>query len=176
MIAVDPFSKWVEAELLPTKQSWRTARALYTIVARWGKPHWVTTDNGQEFAGSFQELAGHMGVKLKRITVGNSRANGQVERTIRTVKDVIRRMLTAQPDSFWSDHLAPALMALRFTPHRVLKLPPFTVVSGRTPVPPSYLLGDAAHDVPAEEPWEQGYLDWVVPRILALQAEVTPRL
>ena len=45
-LAVDPFSKWVEAELLPTKQSWRTARALYALVSRWGKPHWVTTDNG----------------------------------------------------------------------------------------------------------------------------------
>ena len=75
-VAVDPFSKWVEAELLPTKQSWRTARAMYTLIARWGKPHWVTTDNGQEFAGHFDELIGLMGIKHKRITVGNSRANG----------------------------------------------------------------------------------------------------
>ena len=86
---------------------------------------------------------------------------------IRTVKDVIRRMLTAQPDSFWSDHLAPALMALRFSYHRALRLPPFTVVSGRTPVPPSYLLGDWGAP-PGEGDWDPEYMDWIVPRILDL--------
>jgi hypothetical protein len=53
-VAVDPFSKWVEALPLPSKDSWRTARALYKVLARWGKPAWVTTDNGLEFAGHFR--------------------------------------------------------------------------------------------------------------------------
>ena len=51
MLAVDPFSKWVEAYLLPDKYSWRTARALWELIGRWGKPQWVTTDNGREFDG-----------------------------------------------------------------------------------------------------------------------------
>ncbi len=75
-VAVDPFSKWVEAVTLQDKKSWRTARALYEILARWGKPSWVTTDNGLEFAGHFKELCEALGVKLRKITVGNSRANG----------------------------------------------------------------------------------------------------
>ena len=63
-VAVDPFSKWVKAVPLPSKDSWRTARALYNeIVARWGKPAWVTTDNGTEFAGSFKLLCQALGVR-----------------------------------------------------------------------------------------------------------------
>ncbi len=50
-VAVDPFTKWVEAIPMPSKESWRTAKALYDVIARWGKPGWVTTDNGLEFAG-----------------------------------------------------------------------------------------------------------------------------
>ena len=67
-------------------------------------------------------------------------------------------------------------MALRFTAHKVLKMPPFTVISGRSPVPPSYLLGDTLVADSTELDWSPTYLDWVVPRILALQAKVTSRL
>ena len=54
LVAIDPFSKWVEAAPVPSLHSWRAAEFLYwDIVARWGKPRYVRTDNGKEFAGSF---------------------------------------------------------------------------------------------------------------------------
>ncbi len=54
-VAVDTFSRWVEAIPLRSKESWRTAYALWSgIISRWGKPAWVTTDNGREFEGEFQ--------------------------------------------------------------------------------------------------------------------------
>ena len=74
--------------------------------------------------------------------MGNSRANGQVERTIRTIKDILRRQLTEHPDSYWSDHLPTALLVLRLTIHKAINLPPFMVVTGTTATPPSYLLED----------------------------------
>lgn len=93
-----------------------------------------------------------LGIKHRQITVGNSRANGQAERTIRTIKEVIRRMMTEQEHTFWSDHLPAALMTLRFTAHRLLGMPPFVIVTGRTAVPPSHLLeevdlGEIAQEV-----------------------------
>ena len=81
-----------------------------------------------------------LGIKHKRITVGNSQANGQVERTVRTVKDAIRRMLTSRPSTYWSDHVPAALMMLRFTPQRTLGLAPFVVATGHVAVPPSHLI------------------------------------
>ena len=69
--------------------------------------------------------------------MGNSKANGQVERTIRTLKETFRRMLTKEPATFWSNHLGPALAMLRFTSSRMTGLPPFTILTGRQPQLPS---------------------------------------
>ena len=69
--------------------------------------------------------------------MGNSKANGQVERTIRTLKEIIRRQMAVAPVTFWSDHLPPALIALRHTTARSHGYPPFTVVTGLLPILPS---------------------------------------
>ena len=50
IIAIDPFSKWAEATLVPSLHSWRAADFLYDrIVTFWGKLRYVRTDNGSEF-------------------------------------------------------------------------------------------------------------------------------
>ena len=53
LAAMDPFGKWVESRKVPSLQSWRTAKFLFNIIARHGKPHFVRTDNGPEYAGTF---------------------------------------------------------------------------------------------------------------------------
>ena len=138
LVAVDPFSKWVEATPVPSLHSWRAADFLYQrIVTHWGKPRYIRTDNGAEFQGSLHRLCTSLGIAHNRITVGNSKANGQVERVIRTLKETIRRGLTKEPASYWSNHLAPALAMLRFTPSRATGLAPFSLVTGRKPQLPS---------------------------------------
>jgi Integrase zinc binding domain len=53
-VAVDCLTKWVEARPLPSKHAFRCAEWLYSdILARWGKPDWVRTDNGAEWEGAF---------------------------------------------------------------------------------------------------------------------------
>ena len=139
-VFIDPFSKWVEVALSPSTHSWRAAQALYQeVLARWGKPRYVRTDNGPEYKGSFAWLCGGMGITHHHITPGNSKANGQVERTIRTIKEVIRRGLTESPDSFWSDHLPAALLLLCHTLPRSTQLAPVTCLTGRRPALPSTL-------------------------------------
>ena len=76
-IAVDPFNKWVESRVVPLLHSWRVAKFLYDkLVARWGKPRWVQMDNGSEFAGDFAAFCKAAGIVQRRISVGNSKANG----------------------------------------------------------------------------------------------------
>ena len=140
IVAVDCLSKWVEAAPLPSKHAFRCAEWLYReVFARWGKPDWVRTDNGAEWEGAFSELLQHWGVKHNKITVGNSKANGQVERTIRTIKDVLRKSMAADDDSYWSDHVAAALITLRHSLARSHGYPPFTIITGLIPVLPSDL-------------------------------------
>ena len=135
---MDPFSKWVEIHAVPSLHSWRAAEFLYDdLVARWGKPCYVQTDNGAEFVGSFARLCKGLGIVHHHITVGNSKANGQVKRTIRMLKDCIRRGLTKMPATFWTNHLAPALLLLRMTVSRMMGVTLYLLATGQQPLLPS---------------------------------------
>ena len=161
LVAVDPFSKWVEAAAVPSLHSWRAAHFLYEqVMSRWGKPRYVRTDNGKEFHGSFSRLCKGLGIVHHRITVGNSKANGQVERTIRTIKDGLRRGLTRHATSYWSDHLPAVLLMLRHTASRMTRTPPVTLLTGLSAALPS-LTREPLPDLPAEpsEAEEQAYWD-----------------
>ena len=52
----------------------------------------------------------------RHITVGNSKGNGKVEHTIYSVKDTIRKFQAQFNDSYWSDSIPYALIALNHTP------------------------------------------------------------
>ena len=118
---MDPFSKWVEICTMPSLHSWRVTEFLYdNLVAHWGKPRYVQTNSGAEFIGSFAWLCKGLGIIHHCITVGNSKANGEVERTIRTLKDCIWHGLTKAPATFWMNHLASALLLLHMTASRMM--------------------------------------------------------
>lgn len=92
-------------------------------------------------------------ISERKITVGNSRANGQAERYIRTLKDVLRKYLAKNPASYWSDMVPYALLAMRMTVHSAHGMPPFTVVTGRYPSLPSHILPELSQ--PPGEPAEE---------------------
>jgi transposase InsO family protein len=72
-------------------------------------------DNGTEWKGEFEALLKDgLGITFSWISIGNSRANGQAERMIRTLKDIIRREDVLEA-GFWSDALPLALTAMRMT-------------------------------------------------------------
>jgi Integrase core domain len=131
IVAVDVFSKWVEIGKLPSKHAWRTAEWVFSeIVCRWGKPSAIRMDNGSEWKGEFEALLKDgLGITFSWISIGNSRANGQAERMIRTLKDIIRREGVLEA-GFWSDALPLALTAMRMTSAESHGLPPFSVVTG----------------------------------------------
>ena len=132
LVAMDPFSKWVEIHAVPSLHSWRAAKFLYDdLVARWGKPHYMRTKNGAEFAGSFAQLCKGLGIAHHHITVGNSKANEQVEWTIRMLKDCIWHGLAKVPTAFWMDHLALALLLLCMTASRMMGIAPYLLATSR---------------------------------------------
>jgi Integrase zinc binding domain/Integrase core domain len=54
-VAVDVFSKWVEASPLKSKHAFRTCEWFYTsVIARWGRPAFVRSDNGTEWHSEFK--------------------------------------------------------------------------------------------------------------------------
>ena len=76
LVAINPFSKWVEACPVPSLSSWWAAEFLFDIIMWWSKPRYVHMDNGSDFAGSFAHLCKAMSIVHQHITVGNSKGNG----------------------------------------------------------------------------------------------------
>ena len=130
LVAFDPFSKWVEARPVPSLHSWRAAEFLEDIMHQWGKLRYVRTNHGLEYKGSFARLCKVLRVVHLKLMTGNSKGNGQVEHVICTIRDAICRGLTQWLDTFWSDHVGPALMLLCFTIARVTRIAPFAMATG----------------------------------------------
>ena len=138
LVTVDPFSKWVEMCAVAFLHSWRAAEFLYDdLVARWGKPCYVQTDNSAKFAGSFAWVCKGLGIIHHHITIGNSKANGQVEQLVRMLKDCIQHSLTKEPATFWMNHLASALLLLCMTVSRMTGVAPILIATGQQLLLPS---------------------------------------
>ena len=100
-----------------------------------------------------------------------------MERTIRTVKAVIRKFLTLEPHSYWSDAIPYCLVAVRHTPAAAHGFPPFTVVTGAVPVLPTQLpelpATFPADPTPADE---EQYIEAVLAHTLRIREEAGERL
>ena len=96
VLAVDPFSKWVEIGTVPTLNSHEVAEWFHReVVCRYGVPARVRTDQGCEYRGQFSTYLRANGIVHSLIATNNPRANGQVERYVRTMKAGIRTFLGA---------------------------------------------------------------------------------
>jgi hypothetical protein len=77
ILAVDPFSKWVEAAPLKTLDSHHTATFFdQQILCRYGCPSIVRSDQGVEYQGEFHSLLTSLGVRHRSISTLHPRANG----------------------------------------------------------------------------------------------------
>ena len=74
-------------------------------------------------------------------------------------------MQVDRADTFWSDHIPTALVALCFTAHKLLGLPPFVILTGQAAVPPSHLLeGGVVEDMDDDSSDVARYAGWVCAR------------
>jgi transposase InsO family protein len=81
LVAVDKFTKWVEAAPVTTQDSTTAINFIKSIVFRFGVPHSIITDNGTNFTSKeFKNYCKSMGIKLKFTFVVHPKTNGQVEK------------------------------------------------------------------------------------------------
>lgn len=81
MVAVDPFTRWVEVGRIPTLSAHDTATWFHeNITCRFGLPCMVRTDRGSEYRGEFDQYMQANGVQHRLISTEHPRANGLVER------------------------------------------------------------------------------------------------
>jgi transposase InsO family protein len=81
LVAVDKFSKWIEAVPVTNQEATTAVKFFESIIYQYGVPNNIITDNGTNFtSGEFQKFAKELGIKIKYATVAHPKSNGQVEK------------------------------------------------------------------------------------------------
>jgi transposase InsO family protein len=81
LVAVDKFSKWIEAILVTNQEATTAVKFFESIIYRYGVPNNIIIDNGTNFtSGEFQDFAKELGIKIKYALVAHPKSNGQVEK------------------------------------------------------------------------------------------------
>ncbi|RWR99628.1 integrase core domain protein-like protein, partial [Dinothrombium tinctorium] len=109
------------------------------IFLRHGLPRTVITGQGTQFLS--KEVAKWLESRYvqHRITSPyHPEANGQAERTIRSIKEILTSLINSKKES-WADYLPYAVFAYNTAIHESTKFSPFYLVYGRDPLVPTDL-------------------------------------
>src|SRR4051812_6930317 len=115
-VAIDHFSKWVEAVPSEQADAQSIIKFIYDdIICHHGIPTLLTSDRGTEFVNELlATLTTVYKIKHIKTTAYNPQANGQVECTNRTIKDILSK-ITPRSTGNWSHYLQAAVHVTRVT-------------------------------------------------------------
>nr|GEW55678.1 reverse transcriptase domain-containing protein [Tanacetum cinerariifolium] len=109
LMAVDCFSKWVEAKALPTNDAQVICKFLKFLFARFETPRVIISDRGTHFCNDqFAKVMLKYGVTHRLATAYHPQTSGQVEVFNRGLKRILERTVD-ENHAFWSDKLDDAL-------------------------------------------------------------------
>ena len=91
---VDVFTGFVMLKAIPNKEAATVARAVWEICCVIGIPKILQCDNGKEFSNKIvNALCRLTGINRRFIAAYNPRSDGKVERTVKTIKDTVVKLL-----------------------------------------------------------------------------------
>ena len=139
LVAVDKFTKWIEARPIKKLDEPTAVRFIKDIAVRYGMPNSII--NGTNFAkGALEQCCSISGIRLDLASVAHPQSNRQVERAngliLSGVKPRLVEPLIRSPGS-WLDELPAILWSLRTTPNQSTGFTPFFLVYGAEAVIPT---------------------------------------
>jgi transposase InsO family protein len=116
VVAIDYFTKWVEAEPLATITEKNIQNFVWkTVICRFGIPRVLVSDNGKQFDNPrFRQFSQELGIHNHYSSPGHPQANGQVEVTNRSLLKLIKTRLEGAK-GLWPEELPSILWAYRTT-------------------------------------------------------------
>ncbi|GKV27692.1 hypothetical protein SLEP1_g36830 [Rubroshorea leprosula] len=137
VVAVDYFTKWVEARPLSCLTSRRIEDFLFSsVICRYGIPNQIIADNGPQFnCNSFRDFCSNYGIKLVFTSVYHPEANGMVESVNKAILEGIKSRLD-QLKTKWVDELNNVLWAYRTTSRTATGETPYHLAFGTEAVIP----------------------------------------
>jgi hypothetical protein len=155
LVAVDKFTKWIEAAPVTTQDSKAAINFIKSIVFRFGVPHSIIIDNSTNFTSKeFKDYCEGLGIKLKFTSVAHLKTNGQVEKANGLICSRIKKQLLApleKAKNDWIDELPSVLWSLRTTPNAATQETPFFLVHGAEAVLPVEITHEAPRIVTYDE-------------------------
>jgi ribonuclease HI len=138
VVAVEYFSKWIEAKPLATITSVTVQKFFWqNIVCRFGVPKAITVDNGTQFdAEAFKELCEQIDTKIHFASVRHPESNGLVERANSIIMTGIMKLIFNQPRGKWPDELIKVVWSHNTTISRSTGFTPFKLLFGDEAITP----------------------------------------
>ncbi|GKV35898.1 hypothetical protein SLEP1_g44100 [Rubroshorea leprosula] len=137
VVAVDYFTKWIEAKSLSTTTERKIEEFLFnSILCRFGIPKQIIADNGPQFrAAVLRSFCNDYGIELALTSVYTPQSNGQAESANKIVlRGLKTRVLVAH--SNWVDEHNKVLWSCRTTPSSATGETPFSLAYGAEAVIP----------------------------------------
>ncbi|PNG99676.1 Pro-Pol polyprotein, partial [Tetrabaena socialis] len=135
------FSKHVELVPLKDKAPATVARrACADVLACFGVPAEVVTDNDAEFAAEFAELLERCFIDHPTTSAGHPQADGAAERIVKVLKEALRKACYEAADpAAWEKGLPELLLCYRCSPQASTHFSPYQLLYGGTVavVPPA---------------------------------------
>lgn len=129
-VAIDSFTKFVILEHTTSLNSSNAIKAVQNLVNLFGAPKRIIADRGRSYDNvEFKKFCKDHNILLHLIATGSSRANGQVERVMRTLKSLLT-IIECDSDSSWQDQLGEIQLALNSTRCRVTGFTPIELMFG----------------------------------------------
>jgi hypothetical protein len=138
VVAVEYFSKWIEAKPLATITLVTVQKFFWqNIVCRFGVPKAITVDNATQFdVKTFKDFCDKIDRKIHFASVRHPKSNGLVERANGIIMTGIMKLIFNQPRGKWPDELIKVVWSHNTTISRSTGFTPFKLLfcdEARTP-------------------------------------------
>ncbi|XP_031405692.1 uncharacterized protein LOC116214426 [Punica granatum] len=136
LVAIDYFTKWIEAITLASVTANAVARFLKRdIIARYGVPETIITDNAKNLNNRIiDELCERFKIHHRNSTPYRPQMNGAVEAANKNIKRIIEKMTVTYKD--WHEMLPFALLAYRTSIRTSTGATPYSLVYGMEAILP----------------------------------------
>nr|CAN66357.1 hypothetical protein VITISV_037956 [Vitis vinifera] len=135
LVAIDYFTKWVEAASYARLTSARVASFIRShIICRYRVPHELISDRDVHFRAEVNTLLQKYDIQHHRSSAYRSQTNGAVEAANKNIKRILRKMVETSRD--WSKKLPFALWAYRTSFRTSTGAMPYSLVYGMEVVLP----------------------------------------
>ena len=133
LVLIDVCSRFVILEPIQDKSAHSIAASLLKTFSRFGLPKVVQSDNGLEFCNAIlSSLLQQLAIEKRTSLPYNPRCNGIVERGIKTISTILKKILYGNI-SEWYNVLPHVELSMNLKIHEPFELSPFSIMFTRQP-------------------------------------------